>query len=149
MIDTGVTWVLVADGAHARLFEERQRTGALHEKADWTMRLQREDRPRAPAHAATVHERGGTGRHGDKDHAPAQEAERRFLARVAEALNAAGVRGEFDHLVIMAPPAALGVLRARLAPRLSGRLEATDPHNRLGDDADAMRAHLRQLRARI
>lgn len=147
MNDNGTTWVVVADGAHLRVFEERSRAAELRELADWTMRQESSDRPAATHHPATVHERAGSGRHAGKEDNPAQEAESRFLARVAKRLQLAAERNEFHGLVLVAPPKALGILRAELGERLAGRVEASDPHDRIIDDAEAMRVHLRHARA--
>jgi protein required for attachment to host cells len=148
MIDEGVTWIVVADGAHMRLFEERQRAGEVRELPKLAMRQDEQDRPHATAHAATVHDRHGHGRHADRETPPAEVAEARFLARVAKVLEDAARDKRFDRLAMMAPPHALGVLRQELSPALLARVEATDVHNRLQDGADAIRTHLRQARAR-
>jgi len=148
MEDQGTTWIVAADGARMRVFEERVRAGELRELPHDSMRIEGSDRPQAGPHSATVHERGGLGRHGAHEHKPSQEAEVRFLARVVEHLDAAARRKAFDRLVLIAPPTALGALRAKLTPQLSARLEATDAHERIGDDAEAMRVHLRQARAK-
>lgn len=148
MIDEGVTWIVAADGAHMRVFEERRRAGEVHELAEQAMRIADSDHPRGMPQRATVHERVGSGRHASDHVKPAQEAEERFLARAVEHLHAAVQRRAFDKLAIMAPPTALGMLRRRLTAPLVARLELTDAHNRTGDDADAIRAHLREARAR-
>lgn len=147
MIDSGVTWIVAADGARARVFEERVRGGALHELAAQALHIEEADRPRARAHSATVHERTGPGRHAASDADPAQEAEARFLRRVVDALEAAAQANAFDRLVLIAPPTALGVLRASLPPGLRSRLETSNAHNRTHANASEMRGHLRQVRA--
>lgn len=149
MIETGMTWVVVADGAQARLFEEPLRAGPLRERPEWALRQEHGDWPHARPHAATVHQRVASGRHAGKEAKPSQEAERRFLARVAERLAAAAERHEFEGLVLIAPPRALGVLRAALSPALKARLEASEPHDRVRADADQMRISLRELRAAL
>ena len=148
MEDQGTTWVVAADGAQMRVFEERARAGELRELPAESMRIEGGDRQQAGPHSTTVHERGGLGRHGAHEHKPSQEAEVRFLARVVEHLHAAAQRNAFDRLVLIAPPTALGALRAKLTPQLSARIEASDAHERITDDAEAMRAHLRQVRAK-
>jgi protein required for attachment to host cells len=146
MIDSGTTWIVAADGARARVFEERRRSGELRELTDRAMRVEEGDHPRAAPQRATVHERTGSGRHAANPESPAQEAERRFLARVVEALDAAAYARAFDHLVLVAPPIALGILRRRLTPALSSKLDVSDAHDRTRADAREMRGHLRNLR---
>lgn len=148
MIDQGVTWILAADGGQARVFQESLRGGPVHELPERAMRQGEHDRPEATPHAATSHQRSSPGRHAGKDANPAQEAEDRFLGRVVEMLHAAARQKAFDRLVIMAPPTALGQLRGRLTAALAAQLDASDAHDRVRDDAEAMRAHLRQLRAK-
>ena len=149
MAQNGVTWIVAADGSHLRVFEEKKRFGALRELPAQAMRQAPADRGGAMAAAGALNERHGHGRYGDRNGAtPVQEAEARFLAQVVERLHAEVQRRAFERLVIMAPPTALGLLRAGLTAQLSARLETTDPHNRLADDAEAIRAHLRQARER-
>ncbi|MCR5881057.1 host attachment family protein [Phenylobacterium sp. J367] len=148
MINEGVTWIVAADGGHVRVFEERRRAGDVRELADLAMRISESDRRPSHAHTATVHERAGYGRHAGEQTKPEQAAEERFLARAVETLHAAAQRRAFDRLAIMAPPTALGEIRRRLTAPLVARLDVTDPHNRTLDDAEAIREHLREARAR-
>jgi protein required for attachment to host cells len=106
-----------------------------------------EDRHQSSAPQATVTGRLGFGRHGAGERDPASRAEERFLAAVAERLDEAAAAGAFEHLVLIAPPAALGVLRAGLRPATARRIEACDPHERHLEDANALRSRLRDLRA--
>ncbi|MFN3583403.1 host attachment protein [Phenylobacterium sp.] len=144
----GTTWIVAADGAEARVFEERVRAGEVREVSDFHMKADGHDWPTAHRHPATAHESAGFGRHGAGGRDPADEAERRFLRRVAAELDAAAARKAFDSLVIMAPPRALGVLKAELTPALARKLEASEAHERVGEGAEAIRHHLRDLRAR-
>jgi protein required for attachment to host cells len=144
----GKTWVVTADSAHARVFEERRRSAELRELPDRAMRFQDEDRLRAHRHLATSHDRAGYGRHGAGERDPDAEAARRFLRRVARELDAAAQRGAFDSLVVIAPPRALGILKAELPPGLHARLAATEPHDAIREDAEQVRERLRGARAR-
>jgi len=144
----GVTWIVTADAHEARFFTERVRAGDVKEMVE--QRMTANDAELAASHKqkASVHARHGEGRHGAGDGALAHEAERRFLRRVATLLTVSAGRGEFDRLVLMAPPHALGVLRQLLSPTVTARLDVSDHHERVGDDAEAIRTHLRQARAR-
>jgi protein required for attachment to host cells len=139
-----VTWIVAADGGQARIFEERERSGVLRERAELAMAIEGKDRPRAMGHRATVHSAASSARHGREDD-PSREAESRFLGRLADALDQH--KGDFGALVLIAPPVALGQLRAKLSPALAERVEASDDHDRLRCDADEMRRHLRHIRA--
>lgn len=143
----GTTWIVTADAREARIFEERLRSGSLREITALRMRAQDADR-HSGRQRATVHQRVGQGRHGAGQEAPRRADEAHFLGQVAAALAERCCRGEFDRLVLMAPPHALGALRAALPPTLQDRIEASDPHERRDDDAEALRRHLRAARAR-
>lgn len=147
MSTTAETWIVVADGAGARVFEERRRLAPLTERADLTL-VASEDRHRAPRHAATVVSRSGSGRHASATVDPAAKAEQRFITRLAALLDAAALANSFQHLVLIAPPHALGVLRGALDPATGRRIEVCDPHERRTEDAGALQARLRHLRTR-
>ena len=126
----GVTWIVTADATEARVFAERVRTGPLREVPALRM---------AAADAE---------RHADGGHDPAHTGEARFLKRVANALMIAAGRGEFDRLALMGPPHALGALRKALPDSVASRIDVSDAHARREDDAEALRIHLREARAR-
>jgi protein required for attachment to host cells len=54
----------------------------------------------------------------------------------------------FDHLAVMAPPRALGVLRKALPTALARRVTVTDPLDRLDESVAAIQDHLRAARLR-
>jgi len=145
---TGITWILVADGDQARDFEERQRAGEVRELGARHMGRAGGDYPKAAAHGATVHDRAGHGQNGAGERAPHEEAEDRFLQRVAETLAEPARSGAFQALVIMAPPRALGVLRQALPEPALGLVEGSDPHECVRETADEIRHRLRKVRAK-
>jgi protein required for attachment to host cells len=135
MDDTGVTWVLAADGGEARVFAERVRSGPLKELTE--LRMQADERRR---HGAS-HGRAGDDRH---DH----DAERTFLRRVAMRVALGASQGAYARLAVMAPPRALGFLKQALPAEVSRRIDVTDPHARTHEDAEGLRGRLREARAR-
>ncbi len=137
------TWVVVADGTAARVFEERVRLGHLIERHDLAL-VSHEDRHHASAHSGGGAEHSGKG--DTRNASPAARAEHRFLATLAAQLDAAAKADAFRRLVIIAPPTALGVLRSALSDATQGRIEACDPHERRREDADVLRASLQRLR---
>ncbi|WP_293677229.1 host attachment protein [uncultured Phenylobacterium sp.] len=130
-----VTWIVTADGVEARVFCERARTGPLKEIADLRM-------------SATDDERIAGHRHHGDPRAPQHEPERRFLRRVANRVALEASKGEFQRLVLMGPPRTLGYLKEALPSEVLARIDVTDPHERRRDDPEALRAHLRDARAR-
>lgn len=145
---TGTTWIIVADGDQARIFEERQRAGDVREVEAHRMGRVGGDYPKAAAHGATVHDRAGHGQHGAGERAPHQEAEDRFLERVAESLAEPLRRRAFESLVIMAPPRALGVLRQALPKAAQALLAGSDPHECVRETAEEIRGRLRKIRTK-
>lgn len=145
---TGTTWILVADGDQARIFEERLRASDVRELESLHMGRGGGDYPRGANHGATVHDRAGYGQHGAGERAPHQEAEDRFLERVADSLAEPLRRDAFQSLVIMAPPRALGVLRQALPKAAHARLEGSDPHECVRESAEDIRTRLRKVRAK-
>lgn len=140
------TWIVVADGAHARVFEEKHPLAPLAELSEEEMAQRGSDRP-AAHQGATVHDRVGSGRHSGHDDSPKEEAEHRFLKRLAASLDHAAQAKSFDKLVLVAPPKALGLLRGELSPAVTKLVEASDPHDRVSESAADLHKHLKKLRA--
>ena len=130
MDEGGVTWIVTADAAEARIFAERARTGPLKELPELRM---------AAGHAECRPSTDDSAQH---------EAELRFLRRVATRLALGAARGEFERLALVGPPRALGLLKLALPEAVVKRIDVTDPHERRQDDPDALRRHVREARAR-
>jgi protein required for attachment to host cells len=139
------TLILLADGARARGLAEHRRHGPLEARPDWTADAPASDR-RGHGRTSGTAPQPDSGRSNVHDASPADAAESRFLTRLADDLEKAATAGAFEHLVLIAPPRALGVLRAALGPQASRRLEACDPHERLTETAAEIRARLRDIR---
>lgn len=146
MTDKFETLVVLADGAQARGLAERRRHGPLTELAAWTLTADELDRRADPRRDGRVDE--GAGRGGDAvlEAPPAEAAEKRFLQSVAERINRSAAAGEFEHLVLIAPPRALGVLRQALKPAVARRVEVSEAHERIKATPDEVRTRLRDLR---
>ncbi len=120
-----VTWVLVADGAHARILALSGGGGALQQIPDGSfandvkrvseLGTERPGRVRESANAA--------------HHAVAprvdwrQEGKRAFAHRLAEILEQKCVGKAFDHLVLVAAPHFLGDLRGSIGEETRKRLK--------------------------
>jgi len=99
------TWIVVADGAKARilLYKPHQKgvqqlpDGEFHDSHPATHDLVTERQPR-------VHDSVGHARHAVEPRIdPHDQRETRFLTRLAAHLDGAEQRGEFEHLVVVAP----------------------------------------------
>lgn len=146
MSEQDFTWIVTADGERARVFEERIHAGPLHELADRAIHQSGEDRLHAVHPKATAMGNYGSGRNNVNENDPHAKAKGNFLHRVAEMLDHAADGHAFAHLVLMAPPKALGELKAALKPSTLRRVQLTDSHERTGENADTLRASLRKLR---
>lgn len=146
MIEDQVTWIVTADGRNARVFEERRRHGPLHEIEALAMRLDEQDRPRAAHPGGAVHQSGGFGRHNIYETAPAEEAEDRFLKRLALAVDQGVRERRCEALVLIAPPRALGALRRALGAQSRAAVRYEEARDRVKEDASTLRLRLRDLR---
>jgi protein required for attachment to host cells len=127
----GPTWVLVADAQHGRILEV--------DDAGLPARL------RATLHPRTERSAGGPGGvpnevagHGTRRHSPehgwthgddnrAEVLERRFAHELVAVLERGLADTHFRHLVLVAPPRMLGILRETLTRGLADRLRASTP----------------------
>lgn len=146
MIEDRRTLVVLADGRRVRLFEEARRDGPLHEKAGWLKAMASFQQP-GSTQRVTVHARAGGSTHASHE-PPRDKGERRFLTDLAAHLEHVVRDHNFDELVIMAPPRALGILRKALPTGLQKRVAATDPHDRLDESLETVRDHLHAARLR-
>jgi protein required for attachment to host cells len=139
-----ITWVVVANAGRARVFEERRHGSPLHERLEWERSPTDADRRHATREKAILPSRFGPRRSVVNEYDFAEEAERRFLDRLAGDLRHAEDR--YEQLVLIAPPRALGVLRLALARFATRRIERADARDCVETDADALRTRLRELR---
>ncbi len=120
------TWVVAADAARARIFESEKRSGAsMQERETWV-----NPELRLPAQELVTDEPGRGGgasgeRHAIDPSADLKEVEaERFARELAQWLERARQRGQFDYLLVAAEPHFLGQLRHRMG----GALRATITH---------------------
>jgi len=121
-----VTWVVVADGARARLFINDGPGKGLKPIPDGDMSV-----PRPPTRDINADRPGrtfdssGDGRHAmEPPSDPHRNAKRAFADDVAARLDAGHKRNAFDRLVLVAPPQALGDLRACLNNGVRAKVSA-------------------------
>ena len=124
MARTRTIWVVAADGARARAFENTRAGEGLSEA--WSMQDADAREPTRDL-GADKPGRGRTSGTGDPYALQPKadwhdQAAERFLAAVAERLNRDAAENKFDQLVLAAPAKALGQLRPRLADPVRQRL---------------------------
>ena len=145
MINGGVTWVLLADGRRARVLVEAKRGGAVAEQAAWEISEDElyDPRDRPPR----SYDSAGVGRHAmDGGVDLHEEEEKKFLKRVAGELSDACQAHAFDHLVIAAPPRALGLLRSALPDAVRRKIQTETAKDLLSETGEAVRARLKEWR---
>lgn len=107
-----VTWVLIADGAQARVLENTGPGKGLRqvEGLDWSIEpLQAQD--------IVTDRPGGRGNGGIEPRTdPVEHRETEFVKSLAATLDKQQQNGAFDRLVIAAAPIALGDLRKAISP---------------------------------
>ena len=110
------TWILVADGARARLFESAAAAPALAEIECFANPEGRAGTRKLSTHRLpTVNESVGPARHSIEPHTtPREKFTARFAKVLADALEQGRVTRRFEHLVLVAPPRFLGALNRQL-----------------------------------
>ena len=113
-----VTWVLIADGAQARVLENTGPGKGFKQVRglDWTIGALSaqdivSDRP-GRSHSSVGHGRSAMEPRTD----PVEHRETEFLKSLAAVLDRHQQQGDFDRLVIVAGPVALGDIRKAVSP---------------------------------
>jgi protein required for attachment to host cells len=137
-------WVLVADGQRARVLE-RGAIGAPWRELEAEARTVANppSRERGAERPGRVRESVGEARHAIEPRRDPHEAAKEAFAReLADRLEAAAEAGLFERLILVAPPAFLGHLRAALGAAAGHRLRGSL-------DLDLTRAPLAEIVARL
>jgi protein required for attachment to host cells len=128
MTGQGNTWVLVADAHQGRILEVDDaglpakvhhtigsRGGKAHDERGDLPEVA--DRPKhASTHKGALHSSG----------APADEAEHQFAKELVRMLERGLAENAFHHLVLVAPPKLLGILRENLSRGLAAKLRGSE-----------------------
>lgn len=137
-----ITWIVVADGAHASIFQNdgpgKGITPTRHTQLTGDTRRSSEIASDA---SGKTHSRGGHVRSAmEPSSDPHEQAAQDFIADVADLLSDASKAQEYERLILIAPPQALGDLRAALPSdvrdRISGELHKDLTHATVPDITD-------------
>jgi len=111
-----MTWILIADGARARIVLNDGPGRGLKPGPNKEFEgVNAPSREIASDKPGRTFDSAGQGRHSKEPRTDPHEHEQRtFHYRLAAYLGEAAKRGDFDRLVVVAPPKALGNLRAEL-----------------------------------
>jgi protein required for attachment to host cells len=120
-----ITWVVVADGARARILERKGRGKPLalvdEMSSPDSRRPTRDQGTGKPGRGFSPI----SGRHEFSDPVDWHEAAKsEFLRELAERILGLSRENAFDEIILVAPPKALGELRSRLGGQLGRRLKA-------------------------
>lgn len=120
------TWILIADGAHARLFANHGPGKGIEAVEGGVINGDhRPDDELVRASAGRTFESVGETRHAIAPKTdPHRELKRTFAEHLAELMDRKFAAKAFDRLVIVAPPKALGDLRAALSDHLKPHIYA-------------------------
>jgi len=140
-------WVLVAENSRARLFEMDSPRGALRELETLAHPEGRQkagdidsDRP------GRAFDSRGEGRHAMvRSVDPKEQGAMDFARRIAERLEQGRTGGAFDGLVLVAPPAFLGLLRKCFAEPLRKKVVREINKDLVHLGAEAIERHVRRL----
>ena len=145
-----VTWIVIADGDQAKVFEHEGPGKGLKALKDM---LFEQDHLRAGDIMADKQGRsfssGGPGSRSSIEYAsdPVAVRERKFVERLADVLEKKRSEGRFDRLVIAAAPAALGDIRPALSEAVRNTILAEMPKDLTNVPTDKLTAHFDGLMA--
>jgi len=144
MLEGGSAWFLVVDGRRARLLVEQHRGAELQQS--WAEEIGDADMYDAQDRPPRSFDRVGAGRHAmDKGRSLHEQEEINFLTRIAGKLSAAEKQNSFSHLVIAAPPRALGTLRELLPDSVRSRIRAEAAKDLVDETQTQLRERLTDL----
>jgi len=143
------TWILIADGARARILQNGGPGKGLHALAGGVFRGEH-----ASTHAIMSDRTGrtfsstGPARSAIEAHSdPHRELKRSFAHRLADALADGWRKRAYDRLIIVAAPSALGDLRAALSPEVRATVVAEVPKDLTKTPDAAVAGHLKDVLA--
>lgn len=140
-------WILVADGAKARLFEGDPRRGRLKLAMPELHGHGREKSSELMSdHLGRSFESHGSLRHGIQPRTDPQEQEKhRFTAHLVDLLTTAADEKRFTQLVVVVPAKMLGELREMLPKRIAGMILTELERDLTNESEPALTEHLRHL----
>ncbi len=141
------TWIVVAESARARIFAVSGIGGRLQEVADLSHPESRlhntELTSDAPGRTFDSH---GEGRHAMEQASDPQEREAQaFATEIARHIDRDQREGNFDSLVLIAPPKVLGRLRQKLSKSARNALIGELDKNLVEADAKTIERHVSAL----
>ena len=133
---TRTTWIVVADGGHARILQNQHRSDSVTE-----LHLLNGHTPQLASHGAEL----ASGVHHEPVFKPSPERRKEdgFLNDLAETLQTAIARKECEELVLVAPASAMGLLRKALNNQTRQHVVAELVHDYTHQSNDEVWQHVR------
>lgn len=140
------TWILIANGARARILNYLGRQSGVQQLPDCDWRSEHApDRELASDRPGRAFDSVGKSRHAIDPHASAHRLNKAAFAReMSRFLHEKFIAGEFDRLVLIAPPKTLGDMREHLTGKLSKSLFAQVPLDLTHIPNDEIDSYLKQ-----
>ena len=137
--------IVIADGEHAR-FVRRNPDNALHTDAALdSISAHRRSAELGTDHPGAAFHSGSSAHHAmEPRHDPQALEKARFAQEIADQLNAAAERGEFEELIIVAPAHVLGAIRHHLDDTATSLLIGTLGKDLVKTPDAELWEHLRQ-----
>ena len=141
------TWILIADGGHARVLETVGHGNPLKQVPHLALETELPpNRELGTDRLSRSHESVGPTRHAIAPRNDAhRELKRSFAEEIVAALEAQCSAGNFDKLILVAPPATLGDLRQAMGKTLSERVVGEVPKDLVRTPNHEIRAHLADI----
>jgi len=139
-----MTWVLVADKSHAKLYTMSGRVGGLTLKQEWDHEASRKHEQELTSDLpGRAFDRTGDARHAMSQPVDPKDHEAELFAHelIAE-MDQGRVSNAFKHLSLVAPPEFLGLLRKQCGSALEQLVSDTVDKNLVFEDAETVRDHL-------
>jgi protein required for attachment to host cells len=141
------TWVLIADGGHARVLETIGHDHPLSQVPHLAIAKQL-----PPSHELgtdqppRTHDSMGSARHAIEPHTdPHRELKRSFAEEVVHHLQEQLAAGSFAKLVVVAPPVTLGDLRMAMSKNLADHVVAEVAKDLVKVPNNEIRSHLKDV----
>ena len=141
------TWIIVAESARARIFTVSGIGGKFQEVADLSHPESRlHDRELSSDLPGRTFDSHGDGRHAMEQATDPQEREAQAFAReIARQIDRGQREGNFDSLMLVAPPKFLGRLRAELSKSARNALIGELDKNLVETDTKTIERHVSAL----
>ncbi len=139
-----MSWVLVADKSHAKLYTMSSRASGLTLKQEWDHEASRKHEQELTSDLpGRAFDRMGDARHAMSQSVDPKDNEAELFARqLITEMDKGRVSNAFKSLSLVAPPEFLGLLRKQCGSSLEQLVSDTVDKNLVFEDAETVRDHL-------